>query len=643
MNFARFFVDRPIFAAVLSIIIFVVGLIAIPLLPVSEYPEVVPPTVQVRATYPGANPREIADTVAAPLEASITGVENMLYMKSVASSDGVLLLTVTFRPGTDPDDAQVKVQNRVAQANPRLPEAVRQQGVVTVKQFPNETLVVQLRSPDDRYDELYLRNYAVLHVRDELSRIQGVGDAKIIGSGDYAMRLWLDPDKIAALGMTAGDVVEAVREQNVQVSAGQLGAPPNPSGSDFLLSINAQGRLVTEEEFGDVIVKTGSQGQVTRLRDVARVEMDASSYSLMSLLNNKPAVAIPVFQAPGANAIEVSDQVRAKMDELAKRFPEGVEWSVEYDSTVFVRQSIKAVVNTLLEAIGLVVLVVILFLQTWRASIIPLLAVPVSVVGTFAVLLMLGFSINTLTLFGLVLAIGIVVDDAIVVVENVERNIAEGLAPLAAAHQAMREVSGPIVAISLVLCSVFVPMAFLSGVTGQFYKQFAVTIAISTVISAINSLTLSPALAARLLRPHGAAPDLPTRVLDRSLGWILRPFNRFFLRSADGYGNSVSRILGRRGAVFLVYIALLVATGAVFKAVPGGFIPMQDKQYLLGVIQLPEGASLERTEALVRRVSDIALKTDGVYNAIEFPGMNALQLTNTSNSGLVYFVLKPIN
>ncbi|HCW1140471.1 TPA: efflux RND transporter permease subunit, partial [Pseudomonas aeruginosa] len=440
MNFARFFVDRPIFAAVLSIIIFVVGLIAIPLLPVSEYPEVVPPSVQVRATYPGANPREIADTVAAPLEASITGVENMLYMKSVAGSDGVLVLTVTFRPGTDPDDAQVKVQNRVAQAEPRLPEAVRQQGVVTVKQSHNETLVVQLRSPGDRYDALYLRNYAVLHVRDELARIQGVGDATINGSGDYAMRLWLDPDKIAALGMTAGDVVEAVREQNVQVSAGQLGAPPNPSGSDFLLSINAQGRLVTEEEFGDVIVKTGSQGQVTRLRDVARVEMDASSYSLMSLLNNKPAVAISVFEAPGANAIEISDQVRAKMDELAKRFPEGVEWSVEYDSTVFVRQSIKAVVNTLLEAIGLVVLVVILFLQTWRASIIPLLAVPVSVVGTFAVLLMLGFSINTLTLFGLVLAIGIVVDDAIVVVENVERNIAEGLAPLAAAHQAMREV-----------------------------------------------------------------------------------------------------------------------------------------------------------------------------------------------------------
>ncbi|SOE47744.1 RND efflux system, inner membrane transporter CmeB [plant metagenome] len=641
MNFARFFVDRPIFAAVLSIIIFVVGLIAIPLLPVSEYPEVVPPSVQVRATYPGANPREIADTVAAPLEEAITGVEDMLYMKSIAGSDGVLVLTVTFRPGTDPDDAQVKVQNRVAQAEARLPEAVRRQGVVTAKQSPNITLVVQLRSPDGRYDALYLRNYAVLHVRDELARIEGVGDAQLFGSGDYSMRLWLDPDKIAALGMTAGDVVAAVREQNVQVSAGQLGAPPNPAGSDFLLSINAQGRLVTEEEFGDVIIKTGAQGQVTRLRDVARVELGASDYSLMALLNNEQAVAIPVFEAPGANAIDVSDKVRAKMAELSQRFPDGVEWSVEYDPTVFVRESIKSVITTLLEAVLLVVLVVILFLQTWRASIIPLLAVPVSVVGTFAVLLMLGFSVNTLTLFGLVLAIGIVVDDAIVVVENVERNIAEGLAPLAAAHQAMKEVSGPIIAIALVLCSVFVPMAFLSGVTGQFYKQFAVTIAISTVISAINSLTLSPALAARLLRPHGAPPDLPTRILDRGMGWLFRPFNRFFQRSADGYGNSVSRILGRRGAVFLVYVVLLVVTGVVFKAVPGGFIPTQDKLYLIGAMKLPEGASLERTEALVRRVSDIALKTDGVKNAVAFPGLNALQLTNTPNSGVVFFGLAP--
>ena len=640
MNFARFFVDRPIFAAVLSIIIFLVGLISIPLLPISEYPDVVPPSVQVRATYPGANPREIADTVAAPLEEAITGVEDMLYMKSVAGSDGVLVLTVSFRPGTDPDEAQVKVQNRVAQAEPRLPEAVLRQGVVTAKQSPNITMVVHLRSPDATYDALYLRNYAVLHVRDELARIRGVGDARLFGAGDYSMRLWLDPDKIASRGMTAGDVLAAVREQNVQVSAGQLGAPPNP-GSDFLLSINAQGRLTTEEEFADIVVKTGDNGQLTRLRDVARVELGASDYALRALLNNEQAVAIPIFESPGANAIEVSDQVRAKMAELAVNFPKGVEWSVVYDPTVFVRDSIKSVVTTLLEAVLLVVLVVILFLQTWRASIIPLLAVPVSIVGTFAVLLMLGFSINTLTLFGLVLAIGIVVDDAIVVVENVERNIAEGLAPLAAAHQAMREVSGPIVAIALVLCSVFVPMAFLPGVTGEFFKQFAVTIAISTVISAINSLTLSPALAALLLRPHGAPPDLPTRVLDRSLGWIFRPFNRFFQRTADGYGGVVSRLLGRRGAVFAVYLVLLVATGLMFKAVPGGFIPTQDKLYLITAMKLPEGASIERTEALVRKVSEVALKNEGVENAIAFPGLNALQQTNTPNSGVVFFGLKP--
>ncbi len=640
MNFARFFVDRPIFAAVLSIIIFLVGLISIPLLPISEYPDVVPPSVQVRATYPGANPREIADTVAAPLEEAITGVEDMLYMKSVAGSDGVLALTVSFRPGTDPDEAQVKVQNRVAQAEPRLPEAVLRQGVVTAKQSPNITMVVHLRSPDATYDALYLRNYAVLHVRDELARIRGVGDARLFGAGDYSMRLWLDPDRIAARGMTASDVINAVREQNVQVSAGQLGAPPNP-GSDFLLSINAQGRLVTEEEFGDIVVKAGEQGQLTRLRDVARVELGASDYALRALLNNEQAVAIPIFESPGANAIEVSDQVRAKMAELAKSFPPGVEWSVVYDPTVFVRDSIKSVIVTLLEAVLLVVLVVILFLQTWRASIIPLLAVPVSIVGTFAVLLMLGFSINTLTLFGLVLAIGIVVDDAIVVVENVERNIAEGLAPLAAAHQAMREVSGPIIAIALVLCSVFVPMAFLPGVTGEFFKQFAVTIAISTVISAINSLTLSPALAARLLRPHGAPPDLPTRIINRGLGWIFRPFNRFFQRTSDGYGGIVARSLGRRGAVFVVYLVLLVATGLMFKAVPGGFIPTQDKLYLITAMKLPEGASIERTEALVRKVSEVAMKNEGVESAVAFPGLNALQQTNTPNSGVVFFALKP--
>ena len=515
MDFSKFFIDRPIFAAVLSIVIFAAGLIALPLLPISEYPDVVPPSVQVRAMYPGANPKEISETVATPLEEAINGVENMMYMKSVAGSDGVLLMTVTFRPGTDPDAAQVNVQNRVSQSLSRLPEAVVRQGVTTQKQSPNFTMVINLVSPGGTYNSLYLRNYATLKIKDELARLPGVGQALVFGSGDYAMRIWLDPDKIASRGLTAGDVLRAVREQNLQVSAGQLGAEPLPTDSDFLISINARGRLQTEQEFGDVVIKAGDDGEVVRLADVARVELGASDYTLRAQLNNKESVAIGVFQAPGANALEIADAVRAKMDELATRFPSDMGWTSVYNTTVFVRDSINAVISTLLEAVVLVVLVVILFLQTWRASIIPLIAVPVSIVGTFAVLYLLGFSINTLSLFGMVLAIGIVVDDAIVVVENVERNIEEGLSPLAAAHQAMREVSGPIVAIALVLCAVFVPMAFLEGVIGQFYKQFAVTIAISTVISAINSLTLSPALAALLLRGHDAPKDMLSRLIDR--------------------------------------------------------------------------------------------------------------------------------
>jgi multidrug efflux pump len=638
MDFAKFFVDRPIFAAVLSIIIFVAGMITIPLLPLSEYPDVVPPTVQVRAMYPGANPKEIAETVASPLEEAINGVENMMYMKSVAGSDGVLALTVTFNPGTDPDIAQVQVQNRVNQALARLPEDVRRLGVTTEKQSPNLTMVVHLTSPDGRYDSVYLRNYATLRMKDELARLPGIGQAIIFGSGDYAMRIWIDPDQAAARGLTAGDIVSAVREQNVQVSAGQLGAPPLES-SDFLVSINAQGRLVTEEEFGDVVLKTGANGEVTRLSDVARLELGASEYSLRSLLDNEQAVAIAIFQAPGSNALELSRDVRAKTAELAEVFPEGVEYDVVYDPTVFVSDSIRAVIKTLFEAVVLVVLVVILFLQTWRASIIPLIAVPVSIVGTFAVLLLLGFSINTLTLFALVLAIGIVVDDAIVVVENVERNISEGLKPLAAAHQAMREVSGPIIAISLVLCAVFVPMAFLDGVTGQFYRQFAVTIAVATVISAINSLTLSPALAAALLKPHDAPRDALTRLIDRLFGWVFRPFNRFFGRSSESYQGAVTKSLHRRGAVFAVYAVLLVVTGVMFQLVPGGFIPTQDKLYLIGGVQLPAGASLERTDAVVRKISDIALSTEGVDSAVAFPGLNALQFNNTPNTGTIFFAL----
>ena len=636
MQFSRFFVDRPIFASVLSIIIFVLGLISIPLLPISEYPEVVPPSVQVTASYPGANPKTIAETVATPLEEAINGVEDMIYMKSVAGSDGTLVLTVTFELGTDPDQAQVQVQNRVTQALPRLPEDVRRQGVSTRKQSPSLMMAVHLLSPDDRFDATYIRNYAVLHIRDELARLPGVGEAGLFGSGDYAMRLWVDPQRAAALGITANDIVAAVREQNIQVSAGQLGAAPMPDGSDYLLSINAQGRLDSAEQFGDVVLKTGADGALTRLKDVARIELASSQDTLRALLNGRQAVALPIFQAPGSNALEVSRAVRAKMAELDDQFPQGLDWEVAYDPTVFVSTSIKAVIQTLLEAVVLVVLVVILFLQTWRASLIPLLAVPVSIIGTFGLLLLLGYSINTLTLFGMVLAIGIVVDDAIVVVENVERNIEQGLAPLAAAHQAMREVSGPIVAISLVLCAVFIPMAFLDGITGQFYRQFAVTIAIATVISAINSLTLSPALAATLLKPHDAEPDRPARALQFLFGWIFRPFNRFFQRSANGYQAMVARNLKRRGTVFALYGVLLGATLFMFDQVPGGFIPTQDKTYLVGSIRLPEGASLDRTEAVARRVSELALNTEGVSHAAAFVGFNALQRTNTPNVGTVF-------
>lgn len=639
-DFSRFFIDRPIFAAVLSILIFTSGLIALPLLPISEYPDVVPPTVTVRAVYPGANPKVIAETVATPIEEAVNGVDNMMYMKSVAGSDGVLSMTITFQPGTDIDLAQIQVQNRVSQATPRLPEDVRRLGVVTQKRSINLTMVVHLLSPNGSYDATYLRNYAVLHIRDELSRIPGVGDALIFGAGDYAMRIWLDPGKVAARNLTASDVVAAIRSQNIQVSAGQIGAPPQPETQPFTLSINAKGRLVTEQEFANIIIKTGADGEVTRLSDVARLELGASEYALRSLLNNKQAVAIPIMQAPGANAIELSDNVKAKMVELAQHFPPDLSWQVVYDPTVFVRGSIKAVVETLLEAVMLVVIVVVLFLQTWRASLIPLLAVPVSIIGTFAVLLLLGFSINTLTLFAMVLAIGIVVDDAIVVVENVERNIASGLSSRAAAHRAMREVSGPIIAISLVLIAVFVPMAFLSGVTGQFYRQFAVTIAIATAISAINSLTLSPALAATILKGHEEKPDWFSRIIDKLFGWVFRPFNRGFLRSSEFYTGAVSRLLRHRGPVFGVYIILVGLTWVMFHSVPGGFIPTQDKLYLIGGVRLPEGASLDRTEEVVHKISELALSTDGVRDAVAFPGLNTLQFTNTSNTGTIFFPLK---
>jgi len=642
MNISKFFIDRPIFAAVLSIVIFVAGLIALPLLPVAEYPDVVPPSVVVRAVYPGANPKVIAETVAIPLEEAISGVEDMIYMRSVASSNGVLLTTVTFRPGTDPDEAAVRVQNRVAQAQARLPEDVRRQGITTEKRSPVFLMVVHLVSPNGTYDTLYMRNYARLHIRDALARIPGVGSAELLGSGDYAMRAWLDPNRIAALGLTASDVVNAMREQNIQVSAGQIGAEPMLD-SQFLRLVNAQGRLTTEEEFGDIVIATGENGEIVRLADVARLELGAGDFSMRSQLNEQNAAAILIFQSPGANILDIRDSVIETMEEMSTRFPEDMRYEAVYDTTIFVRESIHAVISTLLEAVVLVVLVVILFLQTWRASIIPLLAVPVSIVGTFAVLHVLGFTVNTLTLFGLVLAIGIVVDDAIVVVENVERHIEDGASPLVAAHRAMREVSGPIVAITLVLCAVFVPMAFLTGVAGEFYKQFAVTIAISVAISGLNSLTLSPALAARLLLPHNAPKDLPSRLIDRLLGWFFRPFNHLFGVSSQRYQHSVSRLLSRRGAVFVVYALLLFGTGWMFQQVPTGFIPIQDRQNLIAGVRMPEGSSIERTDAMLRQLTDIAKDTEGVEHRINFPGRNVTLGTTTPNIGGAFFPLKPFH
>jgi multidrug efflux pump len=636
MNLSKFFIDRPIFAGVLSVLIFVAGLLAMFAMPISEYPEVVPPQVVVRAQYPGANPKVIAETVATPIEEALNGVEGMLYMSSQGTTDGQMTLTVTFRLGFDADQAQQLVQNRVQRAEPRLPEEVRRLGVTTVKSSPDLMMVVHILSPSDRYDVTYLRNYAVLNVKDRLARIDGVGDVQIFGSGDYSMRVWLDPQKVAEHGLSAADIVNEIRAQNVQAAAGVVGASPSLDGVDLQLSVNAQGRLANEDEFGEIVVKTGANGEIVRLRDVARIELGAADYALRSLLNNKPAVAVPVFQAPGSNAIEISNEVMRVMEEIKGNMPEGVDYDIVYDTTQFVRSSIEAVVHTLLEAVLLVVVVVVLFLQTWRASIIPLLAVPISIVGTFAVMQLFGFSINALSLFGLVLAIGIVVDDAIVVVENVERNIENGLSPRQATYRAMREVSGPIIAIALVLVAVFVPLAFISGLTGQFYRQFALTIAISTVISAINSLTLSPALAALLLKGHDAPKDRLTRVMDATLGWLFRGFNRVFSRGSRAYGGGVSRLLGRKTVMMVVYLVLVGLTAVLFRTVPGGFVPGQDKQYLVGFAQLPDGATLDRTEEVIRRMSEITLAQPGVDNAIAFPGLSINGFTNSSNAGIVF-------
>lgn len=634
------FISKPIFASVISLIIFLAGLIALFLLPISEYPEVSPPSVVVSAQFPGANPDVISETVATPLEEQISGVENLLYMSSVASADGNLSLTVTFAIGTDIDLAQQLVQNRVSQALPRLPDVTRQLGVTVVKSSPDMVMVVHIISPKARYDMLYLRNYATLNIKDQLAKIKGVGQVRIFGAGDYAMRIWLNPNRIAERGMTANDVVTAIQHQNIQVSTGSIGGPPYDEGVQMQLPINAQGRLQNPEEFEEIIIKRDQNGVITRLKDVARVELSAQTYALRSMLNNEPAVAIPIFATPNSNALQISSDVRKMMDELKRDFPEDLDYDIIYDPTVFVRHSIDAVIHTLLEAILLVVLVVIVFLQTWRASIIPLLAVPVSIVGTFAFMLVMGFSINVLSLFGLILAIGIVVDDAIVVVENVERNIEEGKTPREATVQAMKEVTGPIIATALVIAAVFVPIAFISGLTGMFYRQFALTIVIATFISTLNSLTLSPAMAALLLRNPHAPKDMVTRFMDAILGWFFNIFNKVFHKGQNGYSKAVGFFAHHRILMMILFGGFVVATYFSFKMVPSGFVPAQDKQYLISFAQLPQGATLERTEEVLRKMGEIAMKEEGVADAVQFPGLSISAFSASSSAGIIFVPLK---
>jgi hydrophobe/amphiphile efflux-1 (HAE1) family protein len=640
VNFARFFIDRPVFAGVISIVIVIVGTIAMFTLPIAQYPEIAPPTVVVTASYPGANAIVVAQTVATPIEEQINGVEKMLYMSSQSTNDGNLRLTITFEPGANLDIAQVQVQNRVAIAEPQLPEDVRRLGLSVKKSSPDITLVVQLYSPDNRYDPLYISNYALLQVRDPLARLPGVGDIFLFGARDYSMRLWLDPQKLAARNITTGDLVQAVQEQNVQVAAGIVGAEPLPPGTtDFQLTVNAQGRLTEPSEFSEIIVKTGQGGRITRVRDVARVELGAADYSVSAYLNGRPAVAIPIFQLPGSNAIETANAVYAKMKELKADFPPGLEYAIPYDTTVFVRESVRDVVKTLFEAVLLVVLVVLVFLQSWRATIIPMLAIPVSLIGTCAVMKAMGFSLNNLSLFGMVLAIGIVVDDAIVVVENIERWIERGYSPREAAYKAMDEVTGAVIAIAFGLTAVFVPVAFVSGITGQFYRQFALTIAVSTLLSAFNSLTLSPAMGALLLRPRDAKPDLFTRVLNTLLGWFFRGFNRALGWATAGYATFERGVLRVAIVALLIYVGLLYVTYRGFKAVPTGFIPTQDTGYLIVNLQMPDAASFDRTDRVIRRLAEIANKTDGVRDTFAITGYSILTGTNQSNAAAMFVVL----
>ncbi len=643
MRFAHFFIKRPIFATVLSFVIFILGAISFNELPVSQYPDVVPPTVVVRANYPGASPEVIADAVATPIEQEVNGVEDMLYMSSQCTSDGAMALTITFKLGTDLNQAQVLVQNRVAVALPRLPEEVRRLGVTTIKSSPDLLLVIHLTSPSGQYNQLYVGNYGFIQLRDTLARVEGVGDVNIIGLREYSMRVWLNPERLAYLSMTAGDVLKSLQEQNIQVASGVIGQRPVPGGNAFQLSVNTQGRLTEPGQFENIILRTGNDGQIVRLKDVARIELGARDYAADANLDNSPAVAMIVAQRPGSNALATAEAIENKIAELSKNFPEGIEYRIIYNPTVFVRESIESVVHTLYEAVILVVIVILLFLQNWRASVIPLLAIPVSLVGTFAAMYVFGFSLNMLSLFGLVLAIGIVVDDAIVVVENVERHIGLGLSPREASFKAMEEVTPAVIAIAVGLSAVFVPTAFLSGLTGQFYRQFALTIAVSTLISAFNSLTLAPAMCAILLKPHDAPKDWFTRVWDFVFGWFFKLFNRAFDGTARLYARAVGWTIRRPALPITLYVALIVLGVIGFQRTPTGFIPKQDMGYLITMVQLPDGASVERTTEVVTKAVETIRNHPGVAHAISYSGYSGTTRSNSPNYGSIFIMPKPFH
>ncbi|MEM7529098.1 MAG: multidrug efflux RND transporter permease subunit [Pseudomonadota bacterium] len=633
MKLPQFFIDRPIFAIVISAFITIIGALSYFTLPVAQYPEVAPPSVQVTAQYPGASAETIAETVATPLEQQINGVEGMLYLSSQATGDGNLTITVTFELGTDLDQAQVLVQNRVSIAEPRLPEEVRRLGVVTQKASPDLLIVVHMFSPDGSRDDLYITN-AAQRVRDELTRLEGVGQVNIFGARDYSMRIWLDPERIAALEMTPGEILSALRAQNAQVASGLLNQQPTPEAAAFELSLQTTGRLTDVAEFERVIVKRGEEGRIVRLGDVARVELGAAQYTTRAYLNENSAVALVINQRPGTNALATANEVQRLMETLAAEFPEGLSYDVIYNPTEFIQASIDAVVATMIEAVILVVAVVLLFLGTWRAAVTPILAIPVSLVGTFAVMSALGYSINNLSLFGLVLAVGIVVDDAIIVVEGIEKHIRSGLSPRDAAKRTMREVSGALIATSLVLAAVFIPTAAVAGISGQFYRQFAVTITAATAISLLVSLTLSPALAAMLLRPHG---EKKPGLLMRPVMWALAKFDRGFDHASDGYAWATTRLVRAPVIMLALFGGLLLATDHQFGKVSAGFIPEQDQGYYITVVQLPPGASIERTDAVIREATAQLLDIHGVENAAVFTGLNGATLTTESNTGVIFF------